>query len=293
MNPGPMERAISTILWILLLVGGAWGWQGVVVVLGLMALFEGWKWLRRTRELVVERNRPCEHGVRGAAAHGDLCSVCQEAAAREASSAAGRALEERQRVEAQLAADRARLLAQVRVPEFLRQVDPRAFELLVCRLYERMGYSVEPTRYVGDDGIDGFLRKDGQLTILQCKRTKAAVGAPILRDLLGAMHHEKADAAIVVTTGGVSQQARRWAAGTPIQIVELAELVDLLKGHMQEADIVPADFEVSGECACAKCGKPLRVVHGRRGRFLGCTGYPTCRYTRDIPRRSRNWRKAA
>ena len=222
-----------------------------------------------------------------------LCFACQEAASRVAADAAERAIEERRRAEAQRAADRTRLLAQVRVPEFLRQVDPRAFELLVCRLYERMGYAVEPTRYVGDDGIDGYLRKDGQLTILQCKRTKAAVGAPILRDLLGAMHHEKADAAIVVTTGGVSQQARKWAAGTPIRIVELPELVDLLKRNMQEADIVPADFEVSGECACARCGKPLRVVKGRRGRFLGCSGYPTCRYTRDISRRSRNRRKAA
>lgn len=58
-----MERAISTILWILLLAGGAWGWHGAAVVLGLMALFEAWLWLRRTWNLAKERNRPCDHGV--------------------------------------------------------------------------------------------------------------------------------------------------------------------------------------------------------------------------------------
>jgi restriction system protein len=171
------------------------------------------------------------------------------------------------------------------MPEFLRQVDPRAFEALVCKLYERMGYSVEPTRYVGDDGVDGYLRKDGKLTILQCKRTKSAIGAPILRDVLGAMHHDKADAAIVVTTGGVSRQARRWAVGTPIRIIQLPELVEMLKCHLREEDIVPDDFAVGEERFCAKCGMPLREVQGRRGRFLGCTGYPVCRYTRDLGRR--------
>lgn len=33
---------------------------------------------------------------------------------------------------------------------------------------------------------------------------------------------------------------------------------------------------------CPKCGKPLRKRTGRYGEFFGCTGYPGCRYTRDI-----------
>lgn len=32
---------------------------------------------------------------------------------------------------------------------------------------------------------------------------------------------------------------------------------------------------------CPQCGKPLVVRQGKRGPFLGCTGYPGCRYTRD------------
>ncbi len=34
--------------------------------------------------------------------------------------------------------------------------------------------------------------------------------------------------------------------------------------------------------ACPKCGKPLSIRLGRRGRFIGCTGYPECDYTRNL-----------
>ena len=33
---------------------------------------------------------------------------------------------------------------------------------------------------------------------------------------------------------------------------------------------------------CPKCGKPLATRLGRRGRFVGCTGYPECDYTRSM-----------
>ncbi len=34
--------------------------------------------------------------------------------------------------------------------------------------------------------------------------------------------------------------------------------------------------------ACPQCGKPLSIRLGRRGRFIGCTGYPDCDYTRNL-----------
>ncbi|HMM44956.1 MAG TPA: type I DNA topoisomerase [Candidatus Macondimonas sp.] len=34
--------------------------------------------------------------------------------------------------------------------------------------------------------------------------------------------------------------------------------------------------------ACPKCGKPLAIRLGRRGRFVGCSGYPECDYTRNL-----------
>ncbi len=33
---------------------------------------------------------------------------------------------------------------------------------------------------------------------------------------------------------------------------------------------------------CPKCEKPLAIRLGKRGRFIGCTGYPDCDYTQDL-----------
>ena len=33
---------------------------------------------------------------------------------------------------------------------------------------------------------------------------------------------------------------------------------------------------------CPKCGKPLSIRLGRRGRFIGCDAYPECDYTRNV-----------
>ena len=48
-------------------------------------------------------------------------------------------------------------------------------------------------------------------------------------------------------------------------------------------DRTPADGEAEGAPAeelgaCPQCGKPLRRRSGRRGTFVGCTGYPDCKY---------------
>ena len=34
---------------------------------------------------------------------------------------------------------------------------------------------------------------------------------------------------------------------------------------------------------CPECGKPLMKRWGRNGPFIGCDGYPTCKYTRPLP----------
>ncbi len=34
--------------------------------------------------------------------------------------------------------------------------------------------------------------------------------------------------------------------------------------------------------ACPKCGKPLSIRLGKKGRFVGCTAYPDCDYTRNL-----------
>jgi DNA topoisomerase-1 len=64
-------------------------------------------------------------------------------------------------------------------------------------------------------------------------------------------------------------------------------LEDFWKGfHHQVEEKMGLDRkEVTQEVldeACPKCGKPLTVRLGKRGKFIGCSGYPECDYTRSM-----------
>jgi DNA topoisomerase-1 len=56
------------------------------------------------------------------------------------------------------------------------------------------------------------------------------------------------------------------------------KLVDIKEETVQRKDVTQ---EMMDE-ACPKCGKPLSIRLGRRGRFIGCTSFPECDYTRNL-----------
>lgn len=270
---------------------GSWVWVAAIVIPVVAYRL----YLERERRVREQRERerisaPCPHGTVGAKADPTRCPRCQreirerhEEDERRKNEESRRRLAERQRQFDQWKTE-------ARTPEFLRTVDPREFERLVCTLFEAMGYVVQGTPFSGDGGVDGFARRDGKLALLQCKRVHGSVGEPVLRDLWGSIAHHEADEGIVVTTGSVSRQAREWASGKPIRIIELTELTELVREHLDEDAVVPDSFQVttlpdSALNLCPRCGRSLRKVKGWRGKFLGCSGYPECRYTRDLPRR--------
>lgn len=51
--------------------------------------------------------------------------------------------------------------------------------------------------------------------------------------------------------------------------------------------------EVCDDVECDKCGKPMVVRQSRRGRFLGCGGYPKCKNTLNLDKDGNVVRKAA
>jgi DNA topoisomerase I len=57
------------------------------------------------------------------------------------------------------------------------------------------------------------------------------------------------------------------------------------KGQIDQIEATVSRQDVTHEAldeACPKCGKPLSIRLGRRGRFIGCTGFPECDYTRSL-----------
>lgn len=123
----------------------------------------------------------------------------------------------------------------IRRIEQLQRMDPIAFEHFVGYLYQKQGFRVATTVTSGDEGVDLVLRKGNQLTIVQCKRYAGTVGQPIVRDLYGAMMHNKANAAVLVTSGVISKPAEDWAQGKPITLVDGHELISWTR-HMQHSE---------------------------------------------------------
>jgi DNA topoisomerase-1 len=40
---------------------------------------------------------------------------------------------------------------------------------------------------------------------------------------------------------------------------------------------------IATDIDCDECGKPMIIREGRRGKFLGCSGYPKCKNTAEVP----------
>ena len=112
--------------------------------------------------------------------------------------------------------------------EHLKNMDPTLFENLTAVLFERRGYRTETVGTSGDEGVDVLLHRDTELSVVQCKRYDGSVGQPTVRDLFGTMIHNKAAEAYLVTTGSITHQAREWAFGKPIRLIDGFTLVDLI-----------------------------------------------------------------
>lgn len=56
------------------------------------------------------------------------------------------------------------------------------------------------------------------------------------------------------------------------------ELVKTTETSVQRKDVTQEQLDE----ACPKCGNPLSIRLGKRGRFVGCTTYPDCDFTRSL-----------
>jgi DNA topoisomerase-1 len=56
------------------------------------------------------------------------------------------------------------------------------------------------------------------------------------------------------------------------------ERIDHTQENVKRSDVTHEALDEQ----CPKCGSPLSIRLGRHGRFIGCTNYPGCDYTRDL-----------
>ncbi|TFZ02284.1 restriction endonuclease [Ramlibacter henchirensis] len=177
--------------------------------------------------------------------------------------------------------------------EALNGISWKEFELLVGEAFRLQGYSVLETGAAGPDGgVDLVLRKGTETSLVQCKQWKATqVGVQVVRELFGVMAARGATAGFVVTSGRFSSDARAFAEGRNIRLVDgpkLFGLIEQARRSLAEARpaAVGAPREMSGGAPqCPKCNAAMVRRTARTGphagsQFWGCSTFPKCRATR-------------
>ncbi|WP_334048032.1 DUF2034 domain-containing protein [Alteromonas gracilis] len=162
----------------------------------------------------------------------------------------------------------------------MRDLHWRNFEELVAEAYRRQGYRVTEGGYGADGGIDLELRKDGQLTLVQCKQWKTQkVGVNVVREMFGVLTAHKANHFIIISSGTFTQQAIDFAAGKSIELIDGPKLLALVN----DVQVSP-QVTIEKTTVCPKCSGELVERTAKRGpnagnTFLGCSSFPKCRYT--------------
>ena len=123
--------------------------------------------------------------------------------------------------------------------ERLENMDPYAFERLICDLLTEMGYEdVEVTQPSNDKGVDvKAVAQFGITTInevIQVKRHRANIQRTVLDMLRGSLHRFKAQKGTIITTGDYGKGAKDAAfemGAAPITLINGETLIDLLIQH--------------------------------------------------------------
>ncbi len=103
----------------------------------------------------------------------------------------------------------------------------RDFSAAAEQALAREGYEVQR---LSSGGADFSLRKSGQITLLACKRWKAArLGMEALEDLQAARLAQQADSALCISMGELSDKARQFAQQQQIRLMGGTELAQLLR----------------------------------------------------------------
>jgi len=173
----------------------------------------------------------------------------------------------------------------------LHELEWKRFELLVEGYFAFSGWTTRPNRVGADGGVDVHLfRPDQQkaAAVVQCKAWNAyTVGVKPVRELFGVMAADGVPEGFFVTTGEYTVEARSFAAGKPMTLIDGRDLLKRLESLPAEAQadlyarVTAGDYTTP---TCPQCGIKMVRREAGKGRavgseFWGCPKYPRCRQT--------------
>lgn len=168
----------------------------------------------------------------------------------------------------------------------LLEMSWREFEMLIGEVFRKRGFTV--TELGGDGGVDLILKKNNETYFVQCKQWKAyKVGVQIVRELYGVMAAKGAVGGYVVTSGVFTDDAKSFAEGRNIELIDGNTLTQWINGVKSFTKAEPLLSKEASTNSCPVCGSVMVRRVARQGPnkgqpFLGCSQYPTCRGTKPI-----------
>ena len=172
-----------------------------------------------------------------------------------------------------------RLLDRQRGIDSIRRLAWREFEELVAEAFRREGYSVRENVVAGaDGGVDVRLRREGRAYLVQCKHwARNRVSVAVVREMFGVMTAEGAAGVFVICSEGFTAEAREFARGKPITVVDGAALMEMVErvrrggagqgrlagvfaqGERRETAVAQGEerMTVGPDEACPRCGSGL------------------------------------
>jgi restriction system protein len=173
----------------------------------------------------------------------------------------------------------------------IAQLSWQQFEVLIGEGFRRRGFAVtERGGARPDGGVDLALVRAHERFLVQCKQWRARqVGVSVVRELYGVMTAERVAGGYVVTSGTFTKDAKEFAAGRNIELLDGRGVEQLIREGRASA-VRPVDTMPEGgsvrpkppECPTCKTSMVLRTAkHGSRkgSSFWGCAQYPRCRQT--------------
>jgi restriction system protein len=171
----------------------------------------------------------------------------------------------------------------------LSEMKWQEFSLLVAEGFKLKGYIVKERRgRLADEGFDLELIRGGERALVHCRKWRAAkVPIHTLQEFHGVMATKAASRGFVVTSGWFTEDARAFARGRHIELIDAPRLFAMFD-DVRKVQTLPGQESAARrapEPLCPKCGGPMVKRFGKHGAqrgqpFWGCSSYPACKGVR-------------
>ncbi len=168
-------------------------------------------------------------------------------------------------------------LNEIKANQHFTEPPPRYSEASLVKALEEHDIG-RPSTYAA---IIHTLQQREYVTVDKKRFTPSDVGRIVNRFLTGHFSRYvdyKFTAGLEDTLDAVACGEKNWLSVLEDFWRPFIDQIALIDESVQRKDITT---EIIDEL-CPKCGKQLSIRLGKRGRFIGCTGYPECDFTQDL-----------